>query len=145
MTDSRPNEEPTTTTTAPWHVRTLSSPTLYGELSVACAPDEFALVRSRLQQEWSFDGGLVSRLTTVLPNSQLIHHSTYSSLVLLRKFFTIHWQFRMLTTTASVNVAILAITIDSIFKIPTPLLPLAVPHVALGLPVTYGSCFVIIG
>jgi len=117
MTGSRPNEEPTTTTTVPWHGRTLSSFTLYGELSVACTPEEFALVRTRLQQEWSFAGGFVSRLTTVLLDSQLIHHSTHSSWVLLREFFTIRWRLSTLTTTPSVNAAILAITIDSLFKI----------------------------
>ena len=115
-TDSRPNGEPTTTTTVSWHVRTLSSFALYGELSVAFTPEEFASVRSRLQKEWSFDGGFVSRFITVLLYSQFIHHSTYSSWVLLRKFFTIHWRFKILTT-ASVNAAILAITPDSIFKI----------------------------
>ena len=119
MTLSRPNEEQTTITIAPWHLRTLSSFTLYGELSVACTPEEFASVRSRLQQEWSFGGGLVSRFTTVLLDFQLIHHSTYSSLVLLRRVFNIHWRFVMLTITASVNAAILAITPDSIFKIHT--------------------------
>jgi len=117
MTGSRPNAEPTTTTTVPWETRALSSFTLYGELSVACTPEEFASVRSRLQLEWTFDGGFVSRFTTVLLDSQFIHHSTYSSWVLLRKFFTIRWRFGMLTTTASVNTAILAITTDSIFRI----------------------------
>jgi len=116
MTGSRPNERPTTTTTVPWHSRTLSPFTLYGELSVACTPEEFALLRSRLQQEWSFDGGFVSKLITVLLDSQLMRHSPYSSWVLLRKFCTIRRQFGTLTTT-SVNAAILAITTDSIFKI----------------------------
>src|SRR5258708_82313 len=94
-TGSRPNEEPTTTTTVSWHSRTLSSFTLYGELCVACTLEEFALVHTRLQQEWSFAGGLVSRLITFL---QLIHHSTYTSLVLQRKFLTIRWRFGTLTT-----------------------------------------------
>ena len=66
------NEEPTTTSTMSWHIRTLSLFTLYGELSVADTPAEFALVRSRLQQEWTFGGGLVSRFTTVILDSQLI-------------------------------------------------------------------------
>ena len=119
MTGSRPNERPTTTTTVPWHSRTLSPFTLYGELSVACTPEEFALLRSRLQQEWSFDGGFVSKLITVLLDSQLMRHSPYSSWVLLRKFFTVRGRFGTLTITASVNAAILAITTDSIFKIHT--------------------------
>ena len=117
MTSSRPNAEQTTTTTVPWESRALSSFTLYGELSVASTPEEFASVRSRLQLEWTFDGGIVSQFTTVLLDSQFIHHSTYSSWVLLRKFFTIRWRFGMLTTMASVNTAILAIPTDSIFKI----------------------------
>ena len=116
MTGSRPNEEPATTTTLPWHCITLASFTLYGGLSVARTPEEFASVRSRLQQEWSFIGGFVSRLTIVLLEFQFIYHSTYSSWVLLRKFFTMSWRFGTLTT-ASVNAAILAITTDSIFKI----------------------------
>ena len=117
MTGSRPNEEPTSTATLPWHSRALSPFTLYSELSTARTPEEYALVRSRLRQEWSFNGGFVSRSTTLLPDSQLIHHSTYSSWVLLRNFFTIHWRIGTLTKTASVNAAILAITTDSIFKI----------------------------
>ena len=88
MTDSQPNEEPTTT--VPWHGRTLSSFTLYGELSVACTSEEYASVRSRLQLEWSFDGGFVSRFTIALLDSQFTHYLTYSLWVLLRKFFTMH-------------------------------------------------------
>ena len=116
MTGSRPSEEPSATaaTTPPWYRRTLSSFTFYGELYVACTPEEFALVRSRLQQEWSFDGGLVSRFTTVLLGSQLICHSMYSSWVLLRELLTIRWRFGAIITMASVNGAILAITTDSI-------------------------------
>jgi len=114
---SRPNEEPTTTTTLPWHRRTLASFILYGGPSVTPTPEEFASVRSRLQQEWSFVGGFVSRFTIMPLESQFIHHSTYSLWVLLRKFFTICWRFGTLTATASVNATILAITTDSIFKI----------------------------
>jgi hypothetical protein len=75
MIGSRPNEEPTSTTTLPWHNRTLSSLTPYGELSIACTPEEFAFVRSRLQQEWSFAGGFVSRVTTVPLDSGPAHSS----------------------------------------------------------------------
>ena len=118
MTGSRPNEErTTTTTTVPWHSRALTFFTLYGEISVPCTPEEFALVHTRLQQEWSFAGGFVSRLTTVILDSQLIHHATYSSSVLLRKVFTIWWRSGTLTTTGSVNAAMMAITTDSIFRI----------------------------
>ena len=116
MTGSWPNKGLTTTTTVPWHSRALSPFTLYGKLSIACTPEEFVLVCSRLWQEWSFGIGFISKLITVLLDSQLIRHSTYSSWVLLCDFCTIHRQFGMLTTT-SVNAAILAITTDSIFKI----------------------------
>ena len=32
---------------------------MYGELSAAFTPEEFALVRMRLEQEWTFGGGFV--------------------------------------------------------------------------------------
>jgi len=99
MTGSPPNGGPTTTT-VPWHIRALSFFTLYGELSVACTPEEFASLRSRLLQEWSFDGGFVRRFTTVSLDPKFIHHSTYSSWVFPRNFFAIRWQFGTLTTTA---------------------------------------------
>jgi hypothetical protein len=41
----------------------LESLTMYGELSAARTPEEFALVRSRFQREWTFNGGFVSRFT----------------------------------------------------------------------------------
>ena len=66
---SRSDEELTTTTTVSWHSRALASFTLYGELSVACTPKEYALVRSKVQQEWSFDRNFVSKLITVLLDS----------------------------------------------------------------------------
>ena len=77
MTGSRPTEEPTTATILPWHGRTLSSFTLYGELCIACTPEEFALVRTRLQQEWSLAGGFVSRqlqLCFLTPSSFITQH-----------------------------------------------------------------------
>ena len=70
---SQPNEEPTTTTsTQPWYRRLLASFTFYGELSVACTSEEFALVRTRLQQELTFDGGFVSRFSVMLLDYELI-------------------------------------------------------------------------
>jgi hypothetical protein len=33
---------------------------MYGELSTARVPKEFAAVRARLQQEWTFNAGFVS-------------------------------------------------------------------------------------
>jgi hypothetical protein len=72
----QPNEEPAITATLPWHSRTLASLTVYGELFAARTPEEFALVHTRLQQEWSFNGGFVSLFTIMLLNSQLIRSLT---------------------------------------------------------------------
>jgi hypothetical protein len=63
------NEESAITVTLPWHGRTLASLTVYGELHAARAPEEFALVHTRLQQEWTFNGGFVSLFTIRLLNS----------------------------------------------------------------------------
>jgi hypothetical protein len=62
----QPNEEPAITATLPWHIRVLASVTVYGELFAACTAEEFALVHTRLQQEWTFNGGFVSFFTTML-------------------------------------------------------------------------------
>jgi len=75
-TAPRSNEGPAITATLP---RTLASLTMYGELSVALAPEEFALVHARLQQEWSFDGSFVSRYSIMFLNFQLIRYSSKSS------------------------------------------------------------------
>ena len=57
----------------------LESLTMYGELSAARIPEEFAPVRLRLQLEWTFNGGFVSRSTFMLVfDSQLIVHSMNS-------------------------------------------------------------------
>jgi len=48
---------------------------MYDELSVARVPEEFRLVRTRLRQEWTFNGGFVSRITIVFLNSQIINYS----------------------------------------------------------------------
>ena len=69
------NEEPAITATLPWHSRTLASFTVYGELFAARTPEEFALVHTRLQQEWTFDGSFVSLFTIMLLNSSLIYSS----------------------------------------------------------------------
>ena len=56
------DEEPVVTTTLTrWCSRALAFLTIYGELSVARLPEEFALLRMALQQEWTFSGGFVSR------------------------------------------------------------------------------------
>ena len=75
----RTDEEPVVTTTLPWYSRTFASLTIYGELSAARTPKEFALLRRRLQQEWSFIGGLVSRFSIRFINSRLIRHLVQSS------------------------------------------------------------------
>jgi len=72
-----PSSEEPTITTLPWYSRTLASLTLYDELSNACTPDEFATVRTRLEKEWSFNGGFVSRSKIVLLDYEFIH--MYSS------------------------------------------------------------------
>jgi len=46
---------------------------MYSELCAARLPEDFVLVRTRLQQEWTFDGGFVSRFTIVFLESLLIH------------------------------------------------------------------------
>jgi len=58
--DPQPREEQTVTVALPWHMRALELLTPFTELSAACMPAEFAVVRQRLQQEWTFDGGFVS-------------------------------------------------------------------------------------
>jgi len=56
----RPNEEPTVTI-PPLLARALAFFTMYSALCAACTREDFARVRTRLQLEWSFDGGFVSR------------------------------------------------------------------------------------
>jgi len=68
----QPNEEPAITAALSWHSKTLASLTVYGELFAARTPGEFAIVHTRLQQEWTFNGGFVSLFTIMLLNSQLI-------------------------------------------------------------------------
>jgi len=69
------HEEPEGTTTAgqlnesivtaklPWDRRALACLTLYSELYAAHTPEEFASVRMRFRQEWTFAIGVVSRFT----------------------------------------------------------------------------------
>ena len=61
----RPNEELIVTPT-PWYKKLLALLTMYRELSAAHFAEEFAPVRARLQQEWIFVAGFVSRFT-ILP------------------------------------------------------------------------------
>ena len=62
---SQPDEEPAISVTLPWYSRTLASVTVYGELLAARTLEEFALVHTRLQQEWTFNGGFVSLFTVM--------------------------------------------------------------------------------
>jgi len=76
----RQNEEPAVSTSLPWQHRILAFFTMYGELSVACTPEEFAFVRTRLQWEWTFNGGFVSLFAVIfLFNFRLICFSIKSS------------------------------------------------------------------
>jgi len=65
-----PNEDATDATSLPWYRRTLEFLTVYNEL---CTED-FAPVRTKLQQEWTFDGGFVRRFTIVFLDSLLMHY-----------------------------------------------------------------------
>jgi len=68
----QPIEEATVTAIPPLFIRALSFPTMFSELSGARIPADFALVRQRLQQEWTFDGGFVCQFTIMFLDSQLI-------------------------------------------------------------------------
>ena len=59
----QPNEEQIHIAALPWHRIAFESLTMYGELSAARTPEEFAAVRLRFQTEWTFNGGFVSRFT----------------------------------------------------------------------------------
>ena len=58
----RPNEELMVAPT-PWYKKSLALLTMYRELSAVRFTEEFAPVRARLQQEWIFVAGFVSRFT----------------------------------------------------------------------------------
>ena len=75
----RIDKELVVTTTLSWYSRTFASLTIYGELSIARTPEEFALVHRRLQQEWKFDGGFVSQISTRFLKSRLIHYLVYKA------------------------------------------------------------------
>ena len=51
------------TATLVWYGKALTFLTLYHEISTAHTPEGFAAVRVRLQQEWIFNAGFVSRFT----------------------------------------------------------------------------------
>ena len=114
MLDNLENESPTSLVFDSAR-RTFESLTIYYELSAARIPEEFAPVRLRLQREWTFNGGFVSRFTFF--DSQLIFHSTYSSYPWLRKFIYLFLVVGELTTAFRANASMFAITPDSVFKI----------------------------
>ena len=66
------DDEPAISAILSWQSRTLAFFTMYGELSAAFKPEEFALVLMRLEQEWTFGGGFVSRFIIMFLSSQLI-------------------------------------------------------------------------
>jgi hypothetical protein len=68
ITARQPNEDLIVSATLPWYRKALESLTMYGELSVARTPEDFAPVCTRFQQEWSFAIGFVSRFATGLPD-----------------------------------------------------------------------------
>ena len=72
---SQPNEESAITATLSWDRGIFASLTMYDELSAARIPEEFGLVRTRLQQEWTFNRSFVSQFTIMFLNSQLINYS----------------------------------------------------------------------
>ena len=69
------NKEPAIIAAPAWQSRTLAFFTMYGELSTAFTPEEFALVRVRLEQEWTFGGGFVGWFIIIFLSTQLICHS----------------------------------------------------------------------
>ena len=71
-----PNEGPgpLVAATMPMHLKMLASLTVYGELCDADLSEDFAPVRMRLQQEWTFDGGFVSNPSITFLDTLLIHH-----------------------------------------------------------------------
>ena len=79
-TVSRPNGERMDIASLPRYRMALESLTMYGELSAARIPEEFAPVRLRLQREWTFNGRFVSRSSFFSSfDSQLILHVMCSS------------------------------------------------------------------
>jgi hypothetical protein len=63
---ARTDEDSTIPAVPSWYIRVLMFPTIYGELSAARIPADFAPVRTRLQQEWTFDAGVVCQFTFFL-------------------------------------------------------------------------------
>ena len=69
----QPNEDPIVTATPRWYIRVLVVLTMYGELSAARIPAEFAPVRTRMQQEWTFHGGFVCPFTIFLDSLLILY------------------------------------------------------------------------
>ena len=113
----RRDEEPAVTTTLPWYGRTFASLTIYGELSVARTPEEFALLRRRLQQEWKFNGGFVSQLSIKFLNSRLIHYFVYKAHRPNCVSFLGLLQIERSKTTFSINTAMFGMPSGSVFRL----------------------------
>ena len=73
VADPQPNEVPTVIATPRWYIRVLVFLTMYGELSGARIPAEFAPVRTRMQQEWTFHGGFVRPSATFLDSLLILY------------------------------------------------------------------------
>ena len=91
----QPNEEPAITATLPWYSKTLASLTVYGELFAARTPGEFAIVHTRLQQEWTFNGGFVSLFTLccLTPSSYVPRCQAHRPCCVI--FFSTHYRLRV--------------------------------------------------
>ena len=63
MTVARRANEELMIIATPWYKKLLALLTMYGELSAARFTQEFAPVHARLQKEWIFVAGFVSRFT----------------------------------------------------------------------------------
>jgi len=77
MPDNLENESPTSNVSDSAR-RAWEYLTIYREISAARIPEEFAPVLLKLQREWTFNGGFVSRFTIIFC-FQLIFNLTYSS------------------------------------------------------------------
>jgi len=91
----------------------LASMTMYGELSSAETADHFAPIFRRLQQEWTFIGGLVCLFSFFLNLTQLKSIPARRSCC-VGDLLVIKLE---LTPSNSVNTAVFSISPDSIFKV----------------------------
>ena len=143
ITGPQANEEPAIIAT-PCHSRILAPLTMYDELSAARVPEEFRLVQTRLRQEWTFNGGFVSRITIVLLNSQIIITRFEARRPCCVSFFPLLKFEESNNSKFSVNAAMFAITADSIFKVNTyAYTAVAISSAACGLGITCDVWFLL--